>query len=124
MAGMDVAALSSHPRVETLPLSLLEAMDAGIPVVATRVGALHEMVEEGRSGFLVPPGEAQPLAQALARVLEDPALRERMGLRGQAIAEERYSIEGMVDATGRLLCRLLQIDEARWSNPAPSEKVR
>lgn len=107
MPAFDVAMLTSHPRVETLPLSLIEAMDEALPVIATRVGALHEMVEEGASGLLVPSGDEDALAAALQRLLESPAERRIFGERGQRIAAERFSVERMVDATGRLLQDLL-----------------
>ncbi len=106
MPAFDLAVLSSHPRVETLPLSLIEAMDDALPVVATRVGALGELVEDGASGLLVPPGDEEALAGALARLLDDPGERRAMGERGQRIAAERYSVERMVDATERLLLDL------------------
>ena len=108
MSGFDVAVLSSHPRVETLPLSLMEAMDAGVPVVATRVGALAEMIEDRRSGVLVDPGDEDALAEALAWVLEEDGRRLALGTRAQAIASERYSVETMVSATERLLRSLLE----------------
>lgn len=108
MAGFDVAILCSHPRVETLPLSLLEAMDAGIPVIATRVGALSEMVEQGISGYLVEPGDTAAFASALSRVLSDRGEARRMGARAQEIVRERYSVEGMVERTAALLEQLLR----------------
>lgn len=108
MAGMDVAVLSSHPRVETLPLSLLEAMDAGLPVVATRVGALAEMVIPGRTGYLVEAGDAAELSGALARVLEDRSHAEELGAQGQALARAQFSDQRMVDETDALLQALLR----------------
>ena len=107
MAGFDLAVLSSHPRVETLPLALIEAMDAGIPVVSTRVGALAELVEDGASGLLVPPGDEAALAGALLALLRDPERRAAMGRRGQEIVAARFSVERMVEATERLLLGLL-----------------
>ena len=108
MAGFDLAVLSSHARVETLPLALIEAMDAGIPVVSTRVGALAELVEDGASGLLVPPGDEAALAGALLGLLRDPERRAAMGRRGQEIVAARFSVERMVEATERLLLGLLQ----------------
>jgi glycosyltransferase involved in cell wall biosynthesis len=108
MAGFDLAVLSSHPRVETLPLALIESMDAGVPVVSTRVGALAELVEDGSSGLLVPPGGEESLAGALLSLLRDPERRAAMGRRGQEIVVARYSVERMVDATGQLLLGLLE----------------
>jgi glycosyltransferase involved in cell wall biosynthesis len=115
LAALDVAVLSSHPRVETLPLSLLEAMDAGLPVVATRVGALEEMVRDGRSGFLVPQGDARALAEALLQILGDRSLGARMGEEGQAICREGFSVERMVNETAQLLCGLLEIPKGVWA---------
>jgi glycosyltransferase involved in cell wall biosynthesis len=107
MAGFDLAVLCSHPRVETLPLALIEAMDAGLPVVATRVGAVAELVEDGASGLLVPPGDEAALAGALLGLLRDPRRRAAMGHRGQEIVAARFSVERMVEATRRLLLGLL-----------------
>ena len=107
MAGFDIAVLSSHPRVETLPLSLIEAMDAGVPVVSTRVGALAELIEEERSGLLVAPGDEAALCASLQRLCRDSAARRSFGARGQAIARERYAVEIMVESTRRLLLELL-----------------
>jgi glycosyltransferase involved in cell wall biosynthesis len=107
MAGFDLAVLSSHPRVETLPLSLIEAMDAGLSAVATRVGALAELIEDGVSGLLVPPGDEEALTRALLDLLGDPARRASMGRRGQEIAAARFSVERMVASTEDLLLGLL-----------------
>ena len=79
--------------VENMPVSVLEAMAAGLPVVATSVGAIPEVVEDGVSGVLVPPRDAQALAQAIERVLADPQRRRRMGEAGRARAERDYSVE-------------------------------
>lgn len=107
MAGFDVATLTSHPRVETLPLSLLEAMDAGLPVVATDVGAIREMIEDGISGRVVPQNDATALSVALTGLLLDPAARALAGARGAAIVRERFSVERMCLGTERLLLELL-----------------
>jgi len=112
MAGADIAVLSSHPLVETLPLSLLEAMDAGLAVVATDVGALAEMVADGSSGLLVPPGDEAAFAGALTRLLGDEEELLGMGRRGQEIVRERYSVERMVEATADLILRVLR-DKSR-----------
>lgn len=120
MAGLDVAVLSSH--LEALPLSLIEAMDAGLPVVSTRVGALAELVEDGVSGLLVPPGDEAALAGALLGLLRDPERRAAMGRRGQEIVAARFSVEGMVEATERLLLGCLAGRDARRqrSHPYPN----
>ncbi len=105
MAGLDVAALSSH--TEAQPLALLESMDAGLPVAATRVGALHEMVEDGASGLLVPPDDPRSMAAALITLLADPDRRARYGGRGRSIVHDRFSVGTMVDSTADLILGLL-----------------
>src|SRR5262249_54503221 len=66
-----------------IPNVLVEAMAMGIPVVSTPVSAIPELVEDGVNGLLVPQRDAEALARALARLLEDPALRARLGGAGQ-----------------------------------------
>jgi glycosyltransferase involved in cell wall biosynthesis len=85
LAALDVAVCCSD--FEGGPLSVMEYMEAGLPVVATDVGGLPELVEEGATGLLVPPRDPVALADALGRLLDDPGLRGRMG--GQAREERR-----------------------------------
>ena len=75
-----------------------EAMAAGRPVVATRVGAVPGMVEEGRTGYLVDAGDAQGVAEALARLLADPHRAAAMGARAAQIAQQRYHPQRVADA--------------------------
>jgi glycosyltransferase involved in cell wall biosynthesis len=89
LAAADVFALPSH--FEGLPMSVVEAMLTGLPVVATDVRGPREQVVEGVTGLLVPPGEDEPLAEALRRLSADAALRARMGEAGRARALERYT---------------------------------
>jgi glycosyltransferase involved in cell wall biosynthesis len=83
---------------EAMPLSVLEAMAAGLPVVASAVGGLPEMVSDGETGFLVAPGDAAGLGDALARLVADPALRARMGAAGRRRARERFDLPGFAAA--------------------------
>lgn len=70
---------SSDGRREGIPVALMEAMSSGLPVVASRLSGIPELVEDGVSGLLAPPGDAVPLADALERLWHDPALRQRLG---------------------------------------------
>ncbi len=78
---------------ENLPFSAMEALAAGRPVVASDIGGIPEMVDDGVNGFLVPPGDEGALAERIAALLDDPALRAEMGSRGRAKALELYDPE-------------------------------
>lgn len=93
LAAMDVFLLSSVERSEGAPAAVEEAMMMGLPVVATNVGALDEVVEDGSSGLLVPPEDPEALAQATIVLLEDRARRLAMGERGRAVALDRFTLE-------------------------------
>ncbi len=86
----DVFVLSS--RSEGMPLSVLEAMAAGLPVIASDVGGLREVVVEGETGFLVPPGDPGALAARLASLAGDSDLLELLGDGGRRRAEEHFSL--------------------------------
>lgn len=86
---MDIFALSSVQ--EAFGLVLVEAMFAGLPVVATRVGGVPHIVAESETGLLVPPGDQARLAETLSTLIEDPELRRAMGERGHRRAHERFS---------------------------------
>ena len=99
LAGLDVLAVPS--RSDGSPLVVCEAMAAGIPVVASRVGGLPDLVEDGGSGLLVRPGEAEDLARALVSLLLDPESARRLGARGRALAGTRTH-ERLVDRVTQL----------------------
>ncbi len=84
----DVFVLPSF--AEGVPVVLMEAMAARVPVVATRVAGVAELVEDGVSGHLVPPGDAEALAGALGRIMGDAALRRAMGAAGRARVVEAF----------------------------------
>jgi glycosyltransferase involved in cell wall biosynthesis len=91
----DVFALPS--RREGLGVACLEAMAAGRAVVASRVGGLGQVVDDGETGLLTPPAEAAPLVAALSRLLRDPDLRRRLGDAAHARVLERHLPERLVD---------------------------
>jgi glycosyltransferase involved in cell wall biosynthesis len=92
----DVMTLPSHPAVETLPLSVMEAMAAGVPVVATRVGSLDEMIRDGVSGLLIEPGSPELLARAVRTVLDRPDRAAAMAAEAKETVFRRYSVDRMV----------------------------
>jgi glycosyltransferase involved in cell wall biosynthesis len=75
----------------------MQAMLAGLPVVTTPVGSILEVVEDGRTGLVVPPRDARALADAIARLLDDPALARRLGAAARAEAAERFAQDRMLD---------------------------
>jgi glycosyltransferase involved in cell wall biosynthesis len=95
MAGAGALVLPSH--WEGQPITILEAMACGLPVVSTTVGAIPEVVRDGFDGLLVPPGDVPALTAALRLLVEQPALRRRLGESGRRRAEERYDTAVLAD---------------------------
>jgi len=91
MRGWDIYAQPS--LAEGFGVSVLEAMAAGLPVVATAVGGLKEIVEHGRTGWLVPPADSAALAQRIISLARDPDLRKRMGEAGRDRASRHFSLD-------------------------------
>lgn len=96
IAGADILALPSH--AENLPISVIEAMADGLAVVTTPVGAVEDIITDGETGLLVSPGDAEALALALRRLLEDPILRIRLGAAAQALHRSRLELGPFADA--------------------------
>jgi glycosyltransferase involved in cell wall biosynthesis len=98
----DVSVLASV-TVETFPMSFLEAMAMERPLVATRVGGVPEMIEEGANGFLVPLRDERALADAITAVVADRPTARRMGAASRAIVERKFTVQRMVRETERYL---------------------
>lgn len=104
----EVSVVVSPSLDEGLSNSVLEAMAARAPVVATRVGGTPEAVEDGVTGLLVPARDAHALARAIGTLLADAELARRLGEAGRQRVAERFSIEEMVRRTGQLYSTLVE----------------
>ncbi|MFH1143718.1 MAG: glycosyltransferase [Candidatus Eisenbacteria bacterium] len=107
LPALDLSVLSSHPRVETLPLSQMEAMSLGIPVVATRVGALHELIDEGVEGHLVAPQDPTALAEAMIDLLADPERKALAGRAARARILREFNVERVARETETVIRAVL-----------------
>jgi glycosyltransferase involved in cell wall biosynthesis len=111
LAESDVLVLPSF--VENLPMSVIEGMAAGLAVVTTPVGATRDIIEHGVTGLFVPPGDSDALAQALWALIDDRALRQRLGQAARAFHREHLD-------SGVYLQRLL----ALWRAAAGDRAAR
>lgn len=93
-AGLDIIALTSHN--EGTPVSLIEAQAASRPVVSTNVGGVANVVSDRQAGFVTAAGDVRAFADALLKLTEDPALRERFGNYGRAFVQGRFSYQRLV----------------------------
>jgi len=94
--------------MEASPNVILEAMSMGLPVVATRVGGIPELVQDGKTGILVKPGDPEDLAAALVTVLTDESRRQAMGLMARQIVLENHALERMVRRTEQVIMEAVQ----------------
>lgn len=118
-AEADALVLPSH--FEGMPIAVLEAMARGLPVIATTVGAIPEVITDQQEGLLVPPVRSDLLAQAIMRLASDSSLRAAMGARARQTAESRFSLDRfeakIVDLYDRIMHRGPQ-----WSAPSHGAK--
>lgn len=103
---MDIFILSS--RLEGCSISILEAMASGKPVIATSVGGNPELVQEGKTGFLVPSAEPEKLAKTTIQLLKDEKQRKKMGEEGKKRVKEKFSRETMVKNYEELYFQILR----------------
>jgi glycosyltransferase involved in cell wall biosynthesis len=104
LAALDVFALTS--RIEANPVSILEAMASGKPVVAPQVGSIGESVSDGETGFLTEPGNVRQVADRLIELASDPQRARRMGRAGRAVVVDEWSLERMIEGYERLIATI------------------
>jgi glycosyltransferase involved in cell wall biosynthesis len=105
LADADVLAFPSYYGPEAFPLTLLEAMSYGIPVVAARVGGIPDIVDDGVTGFLVDPRKPDELAAKLRLLVENEELRIKMGMRGRTKYDQTYTLAHFVSGLIEILER-------------------
>jgi len=101
---LDVLVSSSHS--EAMPLAVMEAMASGLPVVATRVGGVPDMIDQGESGWLVAPDDFDDIATRLEQILATPGELERMGRAARTRAVDKMALSDSVERMAQLLARL------------------
>jgi glycosyltransferase involved in cell wall biosynthesis len=125
LAALDVLTLTSHN--EANPVSILEAMSCGLPVVATNVGSVSESVIEGQTGYLVPAGDRRLLADRVIELLNEPLLAQRLGEAGRERVVERSSLDVMVGGYELLIAELYRKKTGRQvqtvEKPALEQRV-
>jgi glycosyltransferase involved in cell wall biosynthesis len=111
---LRAADVFAFPSVfEALGISLIEAAACGLPAVGSRTGGIVDVIEEGATGYLVPPGEAAALEDALARLLGDAALRAEMGRRGRERAVQLFDAEGSLERYRLLFHEVARVSRGR-----------
>jgi glycosyltransferase involved in cell wall biosynthesis len=106
LAQSQVFVLSTH--YEGLPISILEAMRAGLPVIASNVNGIPEQIEDHKTGLLIPPRDPEALAQAIQALNNSPELRYRMGIAARIKFEQEFTVEKMVNQTQQVYQKIIK----------------
>lgn len=106
LAQADIVVLPS--LWEGFGMILAEAMASARPAISFAIGGATEVIVDGETGFLVPPGDVNALTGAMRRLADEPALRQKFGMRGRQVARERFSVDAAVASYGRLYARASQ----------------
>ena len=124
LRAIDVLALTSHN--EASPVSILEALATGVPVVSSEVGSVPEVVVPGETGSLFQPGDLGAFVEATSSLLDGPDLRKRMGEEGRRRVCQRWSLEAMVSGYEELVCGLYRTKNQPQKNRrvAPIKRVK
>jgi glycosyltransferase involved in cell wall biosynthesis len=110
LADADLFVLPS--RSEAFPNAVIEAMAAGLPVIATDVGGIPEIIRTGENGLLVPPGDPEALAHAIVGLMDQPGLAADLGRAARIDVERYYTLDRMVAAFEHLY--LTEIESHVW----------
>jgi glycosyltransferase involved in cell wall biosynthesis len=110
LPGADAFILSS--KREGFPMSILEAMAAGLPVIASNVGGIPEIVKDGENGILIPPQDQNSLANAICRVIDDPGFAADLANRARITVEQNYSIQAITEAYTKIYISILKRNPA------------
>ena len=113
LAASDILLLPSH--WEGFPVSVLEAMAAGVPVIATPVGGVPEMIKNNETGILIPPGSPRAIEDAVVSLVEDPQKAEGLSKRAREVVRKRFDINTMVEKYQDIYIELL----AKLNNSYP-----
>jgi colanic acid/amylovoran biosynthesis glycosyltransferase len=105
LQNTDIFVLPSFS--EGLPVALMEALAAGVPVITTPVAGISELVEHGINGYLVPPGAVEPLAQRIGQLLNDPTLRQQLGQAGRSKVEQEFNLAKEVPLLKQIMSKAL-----------------
>jgi glycosyltransferase involved in cell wall biosynthesis len=114
LSAMDVFVITS--LWEGLPIAVLEAMAASKPVVATHTGGITEITVEGKTGFLVSPGDVKKMSEKLIRLLRDENLRRQIGQNAKDSLGFNFSFENMVKNSDNLYAELIKREELRYAH--------
>lgn len=127
-AEADVYVLPAVPasdgRRDVTPNTVIEAMAMGLPIVSSRSGAIPELIDDGVSGLLVDPRDVAGLAEALARLLDDPALRRRLGAAARAAAEARFDIRRNAARYAELFAEPNRVSPRRHGDTEPADAAQ
>jgi glycosyltransferase involved in cell wall biosynthesis len=122
LARAQVGVLTSN--WEGFPISILEAMRAGLPVVASAIAGVGESVRDDETGYLVPRGDVAVLRDRLARVLGDPLLRTRLGSCGRRMYERHFTLEAMVQGALAVYQEVVSASKAELGRPSRIPELR
>lgn len=117
LSKSDTLVLSSIGEGEAAPVSVMEAMASGLPVVCSQIGGTHDMVQDGEDGYLVPQGDVDAIAGALSRLANDPVLREGMGRKARRKAETMFDRKAVSEIVFRTLSEI-NLKRMEWPRAA------